>query len=500
VILTIDVGTSVTKAALWGADGLIGLATEALTTDHPAPRRSEQDPGRWWGSVVDACGGLAARTPGGHGAVEAVGCTGARQTFGLFDVGGHPLGPGILWSDLRAGAEAEELRRSTGSGPAGPSRPGVPVDGASMAAKLAWLAEHEGSRLAASTWVLAPRDLVVWRLTGEVATDPTMASSTGLYDFDGGVVEELAGPAGGRLAPVLPSDRVTGGLTGPASSALGLPAGTPVVIGAGDRPCEVLGTGATGSHPMVSWGTTANLSVPVRARPAEAPAGLLVSRGAVAGWLLEGGLSAAGSFVAWLGRLTGRTADELAGLAAGSPVGAHGVVATPWLEGARAPWWRDDAGAAFVGLATAHALPDLARAVFESVAWEVERCRRAVAADRDDVPPVTGWSVAGSGASIGVWLEVLTGVTGLPATARRSGQAASAGAALLAAAATGMDWGIDELDPVGLEVGPDTVAVERYAALSGRGAQVADAVLGLADDPGDPSDPNVRGTGRGEGP
>jgi sugar (pentulose or hexulose) kinase len=95
---------------------------------------------------------------------------------------------------------------------------------------------------------------------------------------------------------------------------------------------------------------------------------------------------------------------------------------------------------------------------------------------------------------------VLTGVTGLPATARRSGQAASAGAALLAAAATGMDWGIDELDPVGLEVGPDPVAVERYAALSGRRAQVADAVLGLADDPGDPSDPNVRGTGRGEGP
>ena len=497
MILTIDVGTSVTKAALWGPDGLVGLATEALTTDHPAPRRSEQDPGRWWGTVVDACGRLAALAPGGLGAVEAVGCTGARQTFGLFDAGGNPLGPGILWSDRRAGAEAGALRRSTGPAPGGSPRPGVPLDGASMAAKLAWLAGHEAARLAASTWVLAPRDLVVWRLTGEVATDPTMASSTGLYDFDGGVVEELAAPAGARLAPVVPSDRVTGGLTGAASAELGVRAGTPVVIGAGDRPCEVVGTGATGPRPMVSWGTTANLSVPVGTRPAEAPAGLVVSRGAVAGWLLEGGLSAAGSFVAWLGRLTGRTADELAELAAGSPVGALGVVATPWLEGARAPWWRDDAGAAFVGLASAHGLPELARAVFESVAWEVERCRRAVAPDRSEVAPLTGWSVAGSGASIRVWLDVLTGVTGLPATARRSGQAASAGAALLAATASALDWGIDQLDPVELEVGPDPAAVERDAELSSREARVAGAVLELAAEPTDPTDRSAR---RGEGP
>ena len=102
---------------------------------------------------------------------------------------------------------------------------------------------------------------------------------------------------------------------------------------------------------------------------------------------------------------------------------------------------------------------------------------------------MTGWSVAGSGASIRVWLDVLTGVTGLPATARRSGQAASAGAALLAATATGLDWGIDQLDPVGLEVEPNPAVVERYAELSIREARVAEAVLDLAADPTDPADP-----------
>ena len=75
-----------------------------------------------------------------------------------------------------------------------------------------------------------------------------------------------------------------------------------------------------------------------------------MTRAADGGWLLEGGLSAAGSFLAWLGRLLDRTPDELARLAAESPPGARGVVAVPWLDGARAPWWRDDARAGFMGL------------------------------------------------------------------------------------------------------------------------------------------------------
>ena len=97
----------------------------------------------------------------------------------------------------------------------------------------------------------------------------------------------------------------------------------------------------------------------------------MVTRAADGGWLLEGGLSAAGSFLGLVGRLLDRTPDELARLAGESPPGARGVVAVPWLDGARAPWWRDDARAGFMGLGAAHGASDLARAVIESVAWDV---------------------------------------------------------------------------------------------------------------------------------
>ena len=115
-----------------------------------------------------------------------------------------------------------------------------------------------------------------------------------------------------------------------------------------DRPSEVLGSGAGPRWPMVSWGTTANVSVPVAARP-ERPAG---GNGAVPGG--RGGLAprrrAVGRRLATglagpYDRAAGRT--ELAKLARASPPGARRGDGHPVAGGgpgavvaARGPGWR----------------------------------------------------------------------------------------------------------------------------------------------------------------
>ena len=228
---------------------------------------------------------------------------------------------------------------------------------------------------------------------------------------------------------------------------------------------------------MVSWGTTGNVSVPVQERPVPSPAGAVVTRAADGGWLLEGGLSAAGSFLAWLGRLLDRTPDELARLAGESPPGARGVVAVPWLDGARAPWWRDDARAGFMGLGAAHGAADLARAVMESVAWDVLRVMEVVTVGRLGGSSAEGVTLGGAGSGLPVWVEVLTSVLGVPALRHRSGEAASAGAALLAGKALGMGLTLDQLDPVEAVIEPDPAAVELYRGLRPRVDHVAEAVL-----------------------
>jgi xylulokinase len=477
VILTVDFGTSVTKVALWGDGGLVALSRSELVTTYPNVGWTEQDPLRWWTTVVIACAEARAVAPTAFQEVDVVACSGARQTFVPVTAEGNPIGKGILWSDRRGAAQSRALAERMGGDDINRARTGIPLDAASVAGKLAWLAENEPERLEAAHTLLSPRDFIVHRMTDQWVTDVTFASRSGLYDFDGNAVRELAGPALGKLPSVVPSDTIVGQLKAVPGAELGLKPGIPVVIGAGDRQCEVLGSGASEDRPMVSWGTTANVSVPVHERPVPSPAGAVVTRAAGGGWLLEGGLSAAGSFLAWLGRLLDRTTNELATLASNSPPGARGVVAVPWLDGARAPWWRDDARAGFMGLGAAHGADDLARAVMESVAWDVLRVMEVVTVGRLGGSTAEGVTLGGSGTGLPLWVEVLTSVLGVPATRHRSGEAASAGAALLAGRALGMNLTLEEIDPVAGVIQPDPESVELYRRMRGRVDHVALSVL-----------------------
>jgi xylulokinase len=170
--------------------------------------------------------------------------------------------------------------------------------------------------------------------------------------------------------------------------------------------------------------------------------------------------------------------DVLMTRAGAAPVGAHGVVSLPWFGGARAPWWRERARGGFVGLSFDHDAGDLARAAVESVAFEVRRCLAAAGAGSAHSLALTGAPVTGDRPSA-PWPVILTAVTGLPAVRRRSGQAASAGAALLTAGAVGEDFDLDQLDPVVETVEPDRSDVDRYAELRDRVDAVADAVVEL---------------------
>ncbi|MDQ1361872.1 MAG: xylulokinase [Acidimicrobiaceae bacterium] len=494
MILTVDLGTTVTKVALWDAGGLVALGRAPLVTARPELGWAEQDPESWWASVVEAT--RAAGTAAGRSldSVRAVSCCGARQTFVPVDGDGAPLGPGLLWSDRRAGAEARALAEALGGAGAVRARTGVPLDGGSVAAKLSWLGRHHPERMAGARWLLSPRDLVVARLTGRVTTDVTMASRTGLYDLDGlhdvdgDPVDELVGPAAGLVPPIVAPGTVVGSLVDAAVEALGLPAGVPVVTAAGDRACEALGGGASPSRPLVSWGTTASVVMPVDDRPDVIPHQLVLTRSASAGWLVEGGLSAAGSLISWLADLTGTDVADLMAAAAGSPPGARGVVAVPWLDGARAPWWRGDARAGFVGLGSAHDAADLGRAAVEAVAADVRRCLAvtsevardsALADDRDGAGDGAGLVLAGLGSTDPLWSEVLAGVTGEPVTTRRSAEAASVGAALLGASAVGWPVSLEDLNPIVADMVPRPEAVDLYRRWSSRADRVAEALVEL---------------------
>ena len=475
VILTIDLGTSATKVVVWSPAGAVAVGRAEVATLHPRPGWAEQDPADWWASVVEACAqarGLAAEA---WSSIEAVGFSAASESVFPVDEAGLAIGHGLLWSDRRAADEARALAEGVGGVEAARQRTGVVLDAGSTAAKAAWLARHDAERLRRARWLLSPRDLAILRLTGIAATDATLASRTGFYDHAGTLLPEIVGPRHRLLPDVHASSAVIGGVLPEPAAVLDVVPGTPVVIGAGDRACEVLGTAAGPERAMVSWGTTVNVSVPLAGWPADIPPGLSVSWGAPAGFLLEAGLSAAGAALDWLKRLTGTPPLELAQAAAASGPGARGVVAVPWFNGARAPWWRDSARAALCNLTPAHRAGDLARALYEAVAFDVARSLEAAGRQPAEL------AAAGGGAAGSLWVELLAAVHDRPVLLRRSGEAASAGACLLVAGAVGReaDYPLDRINPVVQRFVASRALTARYRELRPLADRVAHGILAM---------------------
>jgi len=457
-LLTIELGSGATKAALWSDDGLVALGAARIEAEHPRPGWVEEDPEAWWTSTISACDALPADE---RRAIDAVGFSARRETFAVVTTAGEPIGPAIASSDRRAGDDVSAL------GVDFQVLTGVVPDAGTVAAKLAWMRRAEPERLEGPRWILGPRGLVAFRLTGRAIIDTSVASRTGLLALDG------AGLEGAELLPeVVASTAVVGGSLPEPSAALGIPPETPVIAGAGDRACEVLGVAATDARPLVLWDAAAtSVSVPVGHVPPAIP-GIVVTRGALGGYVMEADLSPAGSALSWLAQLAGRRPEDLAAEADAVDAGAAGLLALAWFGGARAPWWEPRAGLTFAGLSAAHTTAHLARALVEGVAFDAVRCL-----DRTS-PNVVELALAGEGASMPLWRHVLAGAANRQVVARRHRGAASVGAAIIAGRAIGLELDPDRLNPVADREHPFDSDVVAYANLRMRHEMVARATIG----------------------
>ena len=131
---------------------------------------------------------------------------------------------------------------------------------------------------------------------------------------------------------------------------------------------------------MVSWGTTANVSVPHPGPIGRAPGRRRgVTRRAAAASSWRPALSAGGAALAWLARITGRPTTSCSTRPRRRPGSqrrdrAAVVRAAPARRGGSPTRTR-----AFVGLTGAHGPGELARAVVEAVAFDVARCLELIA-------------------------------------------------------------------------------------------------------------------------
>jgi xylulokinase len=455
-VIGVDVGSQGTCAQALDPDGtLVATSYAAHELSYPAPGWAEQDPEEWKRALLQTLAEIRLMTDRPVAAISF-----GSQLDGLVatDVQGRALRPALIWSDRRADAECREI---AGNGDVKflRERTGCNLDPSHVAPKIAWLRAHEPEVDRATASYLLPGSWVALQAAGELAVDPTNASSTGLLDGRQlGWCEEACDVFEidtRRLAPVHPSDSVLGPLAPWLREATGLPADTQVVLGAGDEMAAVLGAGVVEPGEVCDVMGTAEPVCAVIDEPAvDSPPVVELHPHAVPDrWLLENPGWISGGAYRWFrdelggpevarAAATGADVYELLNtLALGAPPGADGVCWVPALSGAMAPEWNPRARAGWFGLTAAHGRAHMARALLEGNALALRDVVEAIAATRHEL---TRLVCVGGGARGELLLRIRADVTGLSVCRPDDVETTARGAAMLAAAGAGLHATVSE--------------------------------------------------------
>ena len=441
VLLGIDIGTTTIKTAVVDAD-VLAAAEREHPMHQPRPGWAEQNPDDWWAGVIDTTRRALADSGVDPGSVCGIGLSGQMHTGPYLGADGRPLRPAVIWADTRSSPQVDELRRRASLAEMACHAPGLPAAGY-MAPVLMWMALHEPETLAKMRVFLLPKDYVRLRLTGQIATEPSDAAATWLFDVAAGDwsdwLIDRCGLERRYTPPVVESAAVVGGLLPAAAAALGLRAGTPVVGGCADMTAQALGHGLyEPGRALVIVGTGGQVFHAMTAPTVDPQLRFYVYNHAVPGrWYAQAAILTAGLSLRWLRDLLGLrdqpdAYQRLSRLAAEVLPGAEGLVFLPYLGGERTPHMDPAASGVFLGLRLHHGPGHLARAVMEGVAFAMADCLELAA------PPGTAVIASGGATRSPVWQQIMADVFGQPLLLSAGAHHACVGNALLAGIGVGL--------------------------------------------------------------
>ena len=437
-LLGIDIGTTHVKARAYDEAGR--LLAEAR---RPTPTTRLPDGGAEYApeALEEAAFGAAREAVEGAAPPRAIGVTSMAESGFLLGEDGEALAPAIAWFDGRSAPQADRWGGRIDAAELF-ARTGLHVTPLPTACKLEWLREDSPDLFARAAGWLGMSEYLVFKMTGERATEPSLAGRTMLYNIRaGGWDEELCAFAGvppGLLPPVRRSGTVLGGLTPEAARRLSAPAGTPVAVAGHDHICGAFGAGATAPGEIVdSMGTAEASLLTLTEPPLDATGyalGLPVGRHVLTGrYYVAATLPRSGGLVGQLKQLLGGTDEDLARWtreAAALAPGGGGVCLPPTDERPGAD------GLLLCALGNGGGPGHLLRAVLEGLTLKMNHdLSRAVAASGTAPSRIT---LLGGGAQSGLWARLKADASGLPVRVVSDPECVARGAAMLAGVGAGV--------------------------------------------------------------
>ncbi|WP_187995382.1 glycerol kinase GlpK [Schaalia sp. JY-X159] len=396
-VLAIDQGTTSSRAIVFNHSGqIVGVGQQEFEQIFPNPGWVEHNPIEIWDSVRTVVADALVAAGINKDDLISVGITNQRETAVVWDKNtGEPVYNAIVWQDTRTAPIVRELAGDEGVEKY-KDRVGLPLATYFSGTKIKWILDNvEGARARAEAGDLlfgTTDSWVLWNLTGGTEggvhkTDVTNASRTLLMnlktlEWEPDICADFGIPMS-MLPQICSSSEVYGH-----GREHGLLTGIPISGILGDQQAATFGqacfeigmaknTYGTGCFMLMNTGEEVVFS----------QNGLLTTLCYKIGdqkavYALEGSIAVAGSLIQWLRdnlKIIG-SAPEVEDMAL-TVEDNGGVYFVPAFSGLFAPYWRDDARGAIVGMTRYNTQGHLARAALEATAFQTREVLDAMDAD-----------------------------------------------------------------------------------------------------------------------
>jgi len=446
-ILSLDVGTSSTRALLFdatgaGVPGIQAQDSYELTVSGEGEVSVDADKlvavvATTIDKALNSAGSLAS-------SIGAVAVDTFWHSLVGVDKDGRPVTPVITWEDTRPRQAAAELSKVLDK-KAIHQRTGALLHASYWPAKLRWLATTQPEAVAHPAQWHSFGEYQHRQFLGRSVCSFWMASGTGMLvirtrQWDRELMDVL-GVHPEQFPPLADVDEGLTGLLPEYASRWPALHNVPWFPAIGDGAAANAGSGcATEGNWALTIGTSSAIRAVVSPEQTVPPPGLWLYLLDAKRALLGGAMSEGGNVLAWMGeRLRLPSLKEAEPLVANLPPDGHGLTILPFISGERSLGWHAEARAVVAGIHTDTRPADLLRASMEALAYQLGAVYQqlALALDIKETKP----RLIGSGGALlssSTLRQIVTDTLGTVLYPSYEREASARGVALLALVALGV--------------------------------------------------------------
>ncbi|MBI9108998.1 MAG: hypothetical protein JEZ04_19805 [Spirochaetales bacterium] len=483
-VLGIDAGTESIRAGIYDEAGnCISFGVSQNENIHRQHGCCEQSIEQWDESLIESIREALAKSDIDPHSIEGIGLDGTSCTVVYLDEDGKPLRDALMWMDIRAVAEADEIAAC--GDPALKYVGFGKVSAEWFPCKNLWLKRNEPEVYTNARTIFEHTDWLAYRLTGEITANINTTSIRWFYNKkEGGFPVSLYEKIGlGDIFEKLPKriveiGEVVAGLSASVAAETGLKAGIPVAGGGADAYIGVIGLNALKPGKLAIITGSSQLHIGITDKELHAPGIFGTFPGAIVpgAEVVEAGQISTGSIIKWFvsnfvsaeikeeAESRGLSIyDVLNEQAEKLPPGSEGLVVLEHWQGNRTPWVDANSRGVIRGLTLKHTPAHIFRAIMEGVVYGTQVILQKMEEGGVVIDEII---VCGGATQSDLWMQIHADVTGKPFTIPEEQQAVSLGSAIAGAMGAGiypdLQSGADAMVRVAKIIEPNPVNTEKY--------------------------------------